>query len=1208
LVDRQGLEAKAGRARGDIGLIKMSTEYKLILAKLDAYHAKSDELWQGNLTGAEYAEALNPLLDDLATATWAYVGDREESDRTPHLRELVSVEIPAERRRLKAVANRTDFATLDRGTPAGMLGAGTAAKVLGAGIDVGYSEVNDPDEGGMAKCHSMALWVELDAGQHPAPQPGAPPGSIYGTSLEYWEEVQVDYNFVEPDTTKVAQLKANGEGAFHKQWNDIKMHAPDAATFSKKGGPIQLSWSDAVPRAATLQLRGQNKIGFLDNPGVTPLPGKYIKRTLNFRIVIKSGAQRREIFATQIIKCDGKGLPASMTYVDSLGHSLGRTRTADEADMEAMDAADNRLTTGLKVQAGDVSAAVPAQARAQIRPFVQALARRQAAVFQNLELNEVQARFPHAADLSGPYKAYSRLGKKKYATADDYYQIAGANSAPYPQTGLTYFEHRIPADGLLMAIMQGDQLIRMYYTDDQRRPVGALQVPVRSFQEIPPEEAKAYVETERQLAGDNPYSQTSITNARTEATDEARDLTTAVQNAVALAAGPRRDKAVVGLLERQPHRYRQIEQSYNQRAGADTLTALLRRWYAAALAGKTLDATLYEKLAKRIPDDQARDALRTEWLAAARVAQPTATVDTLESAFKTVVEASQTVVGTAPGLLRAVRLANGDANRLGQHVMDYARTHVAEQPTLEKVYNNTVPGTPGLAWAPTTIGPTISEFFVKEFDGRRGLLTFSRLMTTFPGLVYRLRPAYRQVHGDKELTAVTERYRALNAALDVRDPGGTANLNAKTQFMANGPYLLPNFGSSVEKAAKFDATYDPKTGDLHITLKLAFEFQDTTTAPVKIKNKEVGQQFAKQQWTDTAKAKYKADFQAAIRQTWGANAPIIHCTRPGWEEIVARPTFEIQEVPLGNEHNKVKVMKAVLESGGPQAPNKLGPGRSGWGRAETALKEADVVDKISDPLVHRYLHAPERAQNIEPAYTTDNKQLVGRLKDFGTIRFKASSTDLQRLNQIDVLAGELERVLTDPALARLHGLVIAAKTGSRRNSARIDLVANGLAARGVANPTTKTTDSTIAESTVVVRAAPTSDAIKDLYVKKWSRITAAHEFGHMLGLMDEYYGAQSGEVVKKMISDGLLPRDTRADHLIANPPGSTGEARGQAGTAKLLEEAQLSSADYTLADGAKSTSLMTGGYELWPQHYITVWEALGTMTSADLGKQYWKIG
>ena len=142
-----------------------------------------------------------------------------------------------------------------------------------------------------------------------------------------------------------------------------------------------------------------------------------------------------------------------------------------------------------------------------------------------------------------------------------------------------------------------------------------------------------------------------------------------------------------------------------------------------------------------------------------------------------------------------------------------------------------------------------------------------------------------------------------------------------------------------------------------------------------------------------------------------------------------------------------------------------------------------------------------------------------------------------------------------------------------------------------------------------VRAAAPDPTIVNTYDRQWSRITAAHEFGHMLGLMDEYYGAKSDAVVKKMISDGLLPPDTRGDHLAVNPPGGKqNEEVGQNATMKLLEINDLATPDFTLADDAKSASLMTGGYELWPQHYITVWEGLTKVTEGEIAAKYWKLG
>ena len=58
---------------------------------------------------------------------------------------------------------------------------------------------------------------------------------------------------------------------------------------------------------------------------------------------------------------------------------------------------------------------------------------------------------------------------------------------------------------------------------------------------------------------------------------------------------------------------------------------------------------------------------------------------------------------------------------------------------------------------------------------------------------------------------------------------------------------------------------------------------------------------------------------------------------------------------------------------------------------------------------------------------------------------------------------------------------------------------------------------------------------------------------------------------------------------------------------KLLDDTDLATPDFTLQDNAKSTSRMTGGYELWPQHYVTVWEALTKLTDGSIAAKYWKL-
>jgi hypothetical protein len=215
-------------------------------------------------------------------------------------------------------------------------------------------------------------------------------------------------------------------------------------------------------------------------------------------------------------------------------------------------------------------------------------------------------------------------------------------------------------------------------------------------------------------------------------------------------------------------------------------------------------------------------------------------------------------------------------------------------------------------------------------------------------------------------------------------------------------------------------------------------------------------------------------------------------------------------------------------------------------------------------------------------------------------------TDPNRL----ILVGELNRLGVPPELAHLHGIeVVGDATGGNAALAgkRADTVIRRLKRLGIKNTLQKVVGNANVD-TVTVRAAAADPNIVDTYVHKWSRISAAHEFGHMLGLMDEYYGAKSDTVVKQMISDGLLPPDTRGDHLTANPPTTNvQETKGQMASTKLFQDTGLATPDFTLQDQAKSTSMMTGGYELWPQHYVTVWEALTKLTAGEIAAKYWKL-
>lgn len=97
--------------------------------------------------------------------------------------------------------------------------------------------------------------------------------------------------------------------------------------------------------------------------------------------------------------------------------------------------------------------------------------------------------------------------------------------------------------------------------------------------------------------------------------------------------------------------------------------------------------------------------------------------------------------------------------------------------------------------------------------------------------------------------------------------------------------------------------------------------------------------------------------------------------------------------------------------------------------------------------------------------------------------------------------------------------------------------------------------------------------------------TQAHEFGHMLGLGDEYVGTGAAQAAGKATSHHAL----------------TVTAFGQ------------KYADKTAKRVPDSASIMNGGRDLRPLHYVTFWDGLAQLTQTaaapnpKFGQADWKI-
>jgi hypothetical protein len=117
-----------------------------------------------------------------------------------------------------------------------------------------------------------------------------------------------------------------------------------------------------------------------------------------------------------------------------------------------------------------------------------------------------------------------------------------------------------------------------------------------------------------------------------------------------------------------------------------------------------------------------------------------------------------------------------------------------------------------------------------------------------------------------------------------------------------------------------------------------------------------------------------------------------------------------------------------------------------------------------------------------------------------------------------------------------------------------------------------------------------------------SQATIAHEFGHMLGLADEY-NATTPESKAKV---GALPGidATTRDALTSQGSGLPKFANQQSGEIDLAAAAGVPSPNNF---GMNTNSIMNMGNLLLPAHMTTVWEALGEATKAYIEPGWWKI-
>jgi outer membrane protein OmpA-like peptidoglycan-associated protein len=373
----------------------------------------------------------------------------------------------------------------------------------------------------------------------------------------------------------------------------------------------------------------------------------------------------------------------------------------------------------------------------------------------------------------------------------------------------------------------------------------------------------------------------------------------------------------------------------------------------------------------------------------------------------------------------------------------------------------------------------------------------------------------------------------------------------------------------------FDAGYFPFAGLMPVTVKIKFNFVSADNAPnlfAAAWRALGGEDVSRFFWSDTEKADFKRDYISRIVARWSAKFTMTS-TKPCWA-FTAVPLVTPLEVDTDDEAHFVAT---VHKSPGPGIDYKsitYLPDMAHPERPSTAtLYSSDVQEEpdFGSPSV-----ATSERQRIEAALTAAGASPVLFEKDKDVIT-PAARTALTAF--ADALK---QKNPSDPLIPLKVDGFASSEGDATRNTTLADgravAVRNLLSSLGVPQPIGVLGHGAVGapEDASNRKADITVDhAFETTYATNRYSV-GEHEFGHMLGLPDEYQNNTTGAL-------GTL--QTNYSGLVTSA-GVQGPA----------------------VWGVRTASQMSTGIDVLPRHYVTLWEALGRMTTPDITQAEWKLG